>query len=768
VLAFLAGILSVQQMASLPSLSWGWLLLPFGFAAWRWPRFGLPLLFLLVGFLWVTLRAGFLLADRLPTELEGVDLRVEGRIADLPVATERGLRFAFDIERAWWGDRPAGVPRKVQLSIYGSAPALRVGDVWAFTVRLKRPRGFQNPGGFDYEAHLFQQRVRATGYVREHESRRLIAPLGTLADGGVLPVYRLNRFRQLLSGRIQALLPDNKFAPMVTAFANGDDDAIPDDQWQVLTRTGTGHLIAISGMNIGLVAGLVFFMARWLWSLPGKTVLWVPAPLIAAGFALLAALGYAALAGFAIPTQRALVMLAVALGGVFLRRRTSPSILLAAALLAVLLVDPLAAMSPGFWLSFAAVAVILYALSGADAKGWKDRLIAWGRLQWAIAAGLLPLLLFLFQQVSLSGPFANLVAIPVVELIVIPATLLGVACSFLLPDSIAAWPFLLAAQAMSILWILLEQLARVEGALWIQHNPPLWTLGTALVGLLLLLAPRGFPARWLGLVWLLPMFMVRPSLPAPGEAWLSLLDVGQGLSAVVQTTGHTLVYDTGARLSARFDAGRAVVVPFLRNAGVSQVDTLIVSHGDNDHIGGSASLLAAMPVKQLLSSVPERLVGAENCHSGQAWEWDGVRFTILHPQRDSRFTGNNRSCVLRIENRFGAVLIPGDITAKAERDLLLRAAESLHADILVAPHHGSKTSSTEAFLDTVQPQVALMPVGYRNRYRHPHPMVVARYRERGVALDDSASAGAIRVELGHRVLQRSRYRESHRRYWQGE
>jgi len=767
VLAFLAGILLVQQMAALPSLTWAWLLLPLALAAWRWPRFGLPLLFLLAGFLWVTLRAGNLLADRLPGELEGTDLRVEGRIADLPVANEHGLRFAFDVERAWQSDQPVVVPHTLRLSIQDAAPLLRVGDVWAFTVRLKRPHGFQNPGGFDSEAHLFQQRIRATGYVREGAPFRLIAPLGTLADG-LLPGYRLNRIRQVLSGRIQTLLPNDRFAPMITAFANGDDHAIPDDQWQVLTRTGTGHLIAISGMNIGLVAGLVFLVARWLWSLPGVTVLLVPAPQIASAAALLAALGYTALAGFAIPTQRALVMLVVALGGVFLRRRTAPSVLLAVALLAVLLADPLAVMSPGFWLSFAAVAVILYVVSGADAKDWKERLLAWGRLQWAIAVGLLPLLLFLFQQVSMSGPFANLVAIPVVELAVIPATLIGVAGSSILPDSLAAWPFLLAAKAMAILWPMLELLARVEGSQWIQHNPPLWTLAAALVGVLLLLAPRGFPARWLGLVWLLPLFLVRAALPAPGEVRLTLLDVGQGLAVVVQTASHTLVYDTGARLSARFDAGRAVVVPYLRHAGVTRADTLIVSHGDNDHIGGSASLLAAMPVTRILSSVPERLTNAEDCHHGQMWEWNGVRFVMLHPEPDSRLAGNNRCCVLRVESRFGSALLPGDIAAKAERDLLLRTEKQLRADILVVPHHGSKTSSTETFLDTVQPRVALLPVGYRNRYHHPHPLVVTRYRERGIVLEDSATAGAITVEIGHQGLQLSRYREAQRRYWQGE
>jgi len=769
VLAFLAGILLVQQLAALPPLAGAWLLPAFALVAWRWPRIGRPLLFLFAGILWVTVRAGSLLADHLPAALEGTDLRVEGRIADLPVAGERGVRFAFDIERAWRNDQPVSVPRTVQLSIYGATPTLHVGDAWEFTVRLKRPHGFQNPGGFDYEAHLFQLRVRATGYVREHEPSRRIAPLPASLNEGVLAGYRLNRFRQALSERIQTLLPGNRFAPMITAFANGDDDAIPDDQWQVLNRTGTNHLIAISGMNIGLVAGIAFLLVRWLWSLPGVTVLWVPAPLIAAGAALLAALGYAALAGFAIPTQRALVMLAVVLGGVFLRRRTSPSVLLAVALLAVLLVDPLAVMSPGFWLSFAAVAVILYVLSGGTlAKGRTERLAAWGRLQWAIAVGLLPLLLFLFQQVSLSGPIANLVAIPVVEMAVIPATLLGVAGSFFLPDSLAAWPFLFAAQALALLWPLLELLTRVEGTQWAQHSPPLWTLAAAVVGILLLLAPRGVPARWLGVVWLLPMFLVRPAMPAPGELRLTLLDVGQGLSVVVQTAGHTLVYDTGARLSARFDAGRAVIVPFLRHTGVTRVDTLIVSHGDNDHIGGSASLRAAMPVTRVLSSVPERLADAAACQNWQGWEWDGVRFEILHPHQDSSFAGNNLSCVLRIVSPYGRALLPGDIAALAERAILQAREGQLAAEVLVVPHHGSKSSSTTAFLDKVRPRVALLPVGYRNRYHHPHPAVVARYVERGIALQDSATAGAIRLRLDAAGLQIDRYRDTQRRYWHGQ
>jgi competence protein ComEC len=283
----------------------------------------------------------------------------------------------------------------------------------------------------------------------------------------------------------------------------------------------------------------------------------------------------------------------------------------------------------------------------------------------------------------------------------------------------------------------------------------------------MLLAPRGFPARWLGAVWLLPVFLVRPATPAPGEAWLTLLDVGQGLSAVVQTTGHTLVYDTGARLGTRFDAGRAVLVPFLRHAGHGSVDTLVVSHGDNDHIGGSASLLAAMPVHNILSSVPERLPAAEPCLAGQRWAWDAVQFEMLHPAPDDALHGNNRSCVLRVLTRHGRMLLPGDIGARAEHHLLLEREGRLPAEVLVVPHHGSRSSSTPGFIQTVRPQLALLAIGHRNRYRHPHPEVVARYRELGIALDDTASAGAIHVQFQPGGPQVSRFRATHRRYWHG-
>jgi len=763
ILAFLAGVLLVQQFAELPSLAWGWIAVPVAMAALRWPRVALPLLFLLAGFCWATFRAGLVLDRALPDALEGVDLLIEGRIADLPVVQERGTRLVFDVEDARHDGVPVAIPHRVQLSLYGHAPSFHVGDRWQLTVRLRRPHGFQNPGGFDYEAHLFQQRIRATGYIREKPAAKHLAALAD--EPGWLMSYRLNRYRQVLSEHFRVLLDDHPFTGMVTAFANGDDDALRDEHWEILTRTGTSHLVAISGMNIGLVAGIAWFLARWLWSLPGWTVLWVPAPRVAAIGAILAAFAYAALSGFAIPTQRALVMLMAAFAGLLTDRRTSPSVLLMLALFVVLVFDPLAVLAAGFWLSFLAVAVILYAVGSVDGGGWKERLHAWGFVQWAVTLALMPVLLFLFQQVSVVGPIANLLAIPVVEIVVIPATLVGVVASVMLPDVIATLPLQLAARTLEFLWPALEFLSRWHGALWSQHAPPLWALVASLVGAGLLLLPRGYPGRWVGIVWFLPLFLTRPPSPQDGELWVTMLDVGQGLALAVRTANHALVYDTGARFGVRFDAGRSVVVPYLRHEGVRRVDRLIVSHGDNDHIGGAASLRAALPVGQVLSSVPQRLPGAQPCVAGQHWQWDGVRFEFLNPGNGSGLSGNNASCVLRMASSGGRVLLPGDIAARAERRLVHDHPAQLSVDLLVVPHHGSKTSSTESFLDAVRPRVALLPVGYRNRYRHPHPLVAQRYRERGIVLEDSPTAGAIEVRLGRGGMMIRRYRDGHRRYW---
>ena len=741
----------MQQLPALPSLGWALLLLPLALLGWRF-RPLLPLCFFVAGLSWVTLQSQLILKDHLAAELEGQDIWVEGFVADLPKQSEQGLRIEFAVSRASLAGKPVTVPHKIQLNVR-DFQRLQVGDEWGWLVRLKRPHGTQNPGGFDYEGYLFRERIRATGYVRPNAAAQLIS-----SD---VFSYPLGRFRQYVGDGIQRALRDNAFSGVITAFANGDEGGVQDAQWDILQRTGTTHLIAISGMNIGLIAGIAFFFTRWLWAWPGVTVLRLPAQKAAALAAMGAALFYAALAGFAIPTQRALIMLAVVMGAILLQRSARPSQLLATALLLVLVYDPLAVMSAGFWLSFASVAVILLAIHGRLRESkWSQ----WGRMQWVVAMGLLPMMLALFQQTSLSGPLANMLAIPAIELAVIPLTLLGIFTLLILPQAVAALLFQFAAWIMSKLWIALEYFAAMEHTQWTQHAPLYWTLVCALFGLLLLLAPRGLPARWVGGVWLLPMLLIRPAGPTPGEVWFTLLDVGQGLAAVVRTQQHVLVFDTGARLSTRFDMGRAAVIPYLRASGVQTLDMLIVSHKDNDHIGGAPSLLGAFPAKHVLSSVPERLPQAAHCLAGQRWTWDGVDFAILNPANEAA-RGNNASCVLSVTNAYGRILLTGDIESAAEKALINRWGDKLGAKILIAPHHGSKTSSSTEFLQAVHPDLVLIPVGYRNRYRHPHPTVTQRYKEQGIASLASPQQGAITVELRANGMDVSGYRQTHQRYW---
>lgn len=744
----------MQQLPVLPSPWWGLAALPPLILTWRRPFWLIAVLFVF-GVVWATFRAGLILGDRLAPELEGRDLVIVGQVADIPQATEYGFRFLFDIESARLADDSVRVPPRVLLSSSIENVVLRAGERWRLRARLSRPHGFQNPGGFDYEGYLFRNRIRARGYVR------MEFPPERLEDFSAH--YAIDRMRQQLGERIAALVPNSAMAGMVVALANGDQRRIDASHWPVLRATGTVHLVAISGLHITLVGGLAFFLGRYLWALPGVTVQWCPAPVMGAMAALFAASAYAALAGFVVPTQRALIMLAVAMGGILFRRRFATSQLLSAALLLVLLYDPLSVMAFGFWLSFAAVAVILYVASGAgERSSWIYR---WGFLQWAIALGMLPLTLALFQRVSLIAPIANLIAVPVFDMAAAPLTLAGIAALGTLPDVVAAGLFRLAAILLSWLWSVLEFLAELHFGEWVQHAPPAWAFVCALVGVAVLLAPRGWPARWVGVGWLLPLFLVWPPAPAQGEIWFTLLDVGQGLSSVIRTQHHTLVYDTGPRLSETFDTGEAVVVPYLRAHGVASVDILVISHADNDHRGGAESLMRAMTVERVLSSAPALPFASQSCVAGMRWNWDDVEFEMLHPPTDARDRHNNSSCVLVVRSRHGSVLLPGDIEKQTEQYLLAHFGGRLAADILVAPHHGSKTSSHADFVAAVRPAHVLFPVGYRNPYRHPHPAVVRRYTETEARLRDSASAGAIEFRLDEQGIRSSAYRDSHRRYW---
>jgi len=703
------------------------------------------------GFLWALGSAAGILARDLPPAHEGRDRVVEGVVASLPERVGRALRFELDTAGG-----PDAALGRLRLAWYGGSPALAAGERWRLRVRLKRARGFANPGGFDYEGWLFRRRIRVTGYVRAGpESQRVAAAGPGLAAA-----------RQHLAGAIGRALAGHPHRGEVEALALGVRARIPPERWDVLRGTGTAHLMAISGLHVGLVAGLAFALGRALWALAARPAAWLPAARAGVVLALVAALAYAALAGFSVPTRRALVMVAALASGTLLGRSVAGADALAVALAAVLVLDPHAVMASGFWLSFAAVALIFAGLGARPrARGPWWRL---GRVHWVVGVGLLPLGVALFGAHPLLGPVANVLAVPWTGLVIVPLVLAGAATVTLAPAA-GAVLLGLGADAVALGWPLLEGLARRDLMLRPPAAAPAWALAAACCGVLIALLPPATPGRWLAPLWLLPVFLLPVERPAPGAFHFTLLDVGQGLAAVVRTHRHALVYDAGPRYGPRLDAGRAVLVPYLRAAGVRAVDVLVLSHRHRDHTGGAPALRRLLPVAEVIGYAGAP--GAARCAAGRRWHWDGVRFEVLYPApaaaRRPGAAGNDASCVLRVTAPGGALLLPGDVEASAEGALLAAARADLGADVLVAPHHGSATSSSAAWLDAVAPRDALFAVGHRNRFGFPDPQVVGRYRARGVRLFDTARDGALRYrfEPGRGVIGPLRERAVSRRFW---
>ncbi len=513
-----------------------------------------------------------------------------------------------------------------------------------------------------------------------------------------------------------------------------------------------------------MLSGLVFALIYRLWRQSARLTLLLPARKPAALAGLLAALAYALLSGYSVPAQRTVYMLAAVAAALWLSRVFAPTQILAAALLAVLLFDPWAVLSPGFWLSFGAVALIFYVTAHRlRAAHW---LRQYGQVQWATTIGLVPALLALFQQVSLVAPIANAVAIPLVSLVVVPLTLAGI----LLP---LGWLLQLAHMTMSLCMLMLEWLDGLPDAVWTQHAPPAWAIVLGMAGALWCLLPKGFPARWLGLLSMLPMFLLPPQPPPSGAIRLIIFDVGQGLAVAAQTHEHALLYDTGPAFSSEADSGNRILVPALRGMGIARLDQLILTHDDTDHTGGALSVMQAIPVAALTSSLPDnspltQTHNPQRCSAGQSWDWDGVHFELLHPSAPSyaeqKISKNKRGCVLRISTGIHSVLLAADIEKDAEAILLQHAAQ-LPATMLVVPHHGSKTSSTPGFVAAVHPRYAVFTMGYRNRYGHPKAEVVERYRAINSELLRSDQDGAVIVSMDDQNFSVERYRKTHARYW---
>jgi competence protein ComEC len=725
-------------------------------------------------------RADRRLADALPQAWEGEDIAIVGVVDDLPRQVPQGRRFAFAIERV----ETAGthVPRRISLAWQVGwpdaergveVPDLRAGERWRLTVRLRRPHGNVNPGGFDLEAWLLERNLRATGYVRVGGGNERI---GAFAGR---PLDYVQRARERIRDRIARALPGQPHAAVLVALAIGDQSGLDDRQWSVFNRTGTGHLISVSGLHVTVFAWLAGGAALALARRSTRLTSRVPARRVAAVFGLGAAFGYVLLAGAEVPAQRTLAMLAVSTVGLWLARPGTGPVVWLWALVAVLAIDPWAVLAPGFWLSFCAVGLLIYAGSHAEAaapgrliRRTLAKLADAARAQWAITLGLVPLSLALFQQVSLIGPLANAVAIPAVTFAIVP---LALAAAFAPVDA----PWQLAHALLSPLMALLEVLAALPGAAWAQHAPPGWAIGLGVAGVLLCLAPCGIPGRALGTLAIAPLFVVLPAPPPHGTFRMTVLDVGQGTAIVVRTAAHALLYDSGPSWNGTVDAGGRIVAPWLRAEGVRRLDAMLVSHRDSDHSGGALSVLAAVPVGVLLTSLEDTHAIVEEhekrgphlrCRAGQRWTWDGVRFELLFPDpphyADAYRKPNDLSCVLRVVAPGGSVLIAGDVEATSEVDLVVERRDQLPADVLVVPHHGSRTSSTPSFVEAVAPRHAVFTVGYRNRFGHPRADVAARYTAVGAALHRTDRTGALTFTFGaDAIAEPHAARSAGRRYW---
>ena len=777
IVAFVAGVMYLQLQGHLPSAAGLWGLPLLSAAVWslprqgRWHRLrqgGLAIVCFAAGFFYAALLAQHRLDDSLPRSWEGRDIELSGVVSSLPAATEHGQNFEFDVERVLTAE--AAVPHRLQLSTYavgfkGKALAdairVRAGQRWLWTVRLRRPHANQNPHVMDMEAVWFAQNIRALGAVRGGETHRL------LSERVAQPQYLIDRLRENIADRIDRVLAGKPYAGVLKALAIGDQSAIPVAQWQLYQRTGITHLISISGSHVTALSGLMFAVVYGMWRRSVRLVLWLPARHAAAAGGALTATAYVLLAGFGVPAQRTLYMIWVVALALWSGRTIASGRILAWALLVVVLLDPWAVMAAGFWLSFGAVAVLLFATGARVGKlHW---LREWWQTQWAVTLALAPILLLLFGQLSTVSPLANLFAIPLVEMLITPLVLLGSLPGL---DAPLHWAHDLMAAAAWLLQIL------ASWPLWQQAEPDRWAAVLAAAGALWWLLPRGFPARWLGAVWMLPALLTQAPQPAPGALWVSTIDVGQGLAVLLRTAHYALLFDTGPRYNANADSGSRIILPFLRGEGVTRIDDLILSHDDNDHTGGAVSVLNGMRVARIITSLPPshaiftHYTGQlQACIAGRQWVRDGVYFEMLHPvvesYSDPTLKDNHRGCVIKAASDGGSVLLTADIEAPDEAQILAMEPAALPATLLVAPHHGSGTSSTPAFIAAVHPRWTIFPVGYRNRFGHPRSDVVARYKAAGSGLWRSDEDGRVEVRFTPGAApQIGAWRQTQRHYWQ--
>jgi len=788
-IAFVAGVCALQLQAELPSPAWLGASAVAGIGAamvalrGRMAASAAVVLLcagaMLAGWSYAGVRAHPRIADALPFADEGRDVEVTGVVASLPVRLERGLRFEFDVESH---ALDAAVPSRLLLGWYDAGRVVQPGERWRFVVRLRRPHGTLNPAGYDFEAWMFERGLRASGYVRsgtQPAPQRLQAMVWT-------PLLAVERARAWLRERLEEQLrtpggTSSEWNGVLVALVLGDQRAIARDQWTLFNRTGIAHLVSISGLHITMIAALAGAIVGLAWRrVPALLARW-PAQMAGIAAGLLAALGYALLAGWGVPAQRTVLMLAAVAAAWLARGRMTPGVALALAAFVVCIMDPWAVTAAGFWLSFGAVATIVWVVQG---RPLPRRAVAWAvlktaaRVQIAVTLALIPATVLLFQQMSLVAPLANAVAIPLVSWVVTPLALLGAAFAALpWPLATIAYPLLAIAGAVfDGLAVVLQALAAPAWAAFAVPVPPPALVALAIAGVAWLLAPPGWPLRAAGAVALLPLFVWPGERPADGALWVTALDVGQGTAVVVETRDRTWLYDAGPRYSQQSDAGERIVLPYLRSRGIAALDGFVVSHLDQDHSGGAASILRNLLVRRVLSSVAsEHAVlngaAAERCAAGlQIEDGHGLDVLVLHPAAADYDavppkSSNAMSCVVLMQHGGTRLLLTGDIPLAAEAALLATGAD-LRAHWMLVPHHGSRSSSGSELLAAVQPQTAAVQAGYRNRFGHPDPQVRQRYAAHGAHLVRSDEAGAAQWRFGPHGEPRMRaWRATAVRYW---
>jgi competence protein ComEC len=697
------------------------------------------LLTVTLGFMYVNWQVINFSNNYIPAKLEGKKLLVIGKVKDvIKKRTSQTLIVEavkiYDDHYNRLFIRPT-----IKVTLYKNQADILPGQIWSFATKLKQPRNYANPGSFDIEKFMFAAKIHAVGYVTPGQTK--------LLSSHFTPVDYIQILRLKISQFIDQ--QDYHYGAIIKALTIGVN-SLPVEQKLVFQNTGLAHVLAISGLHIGLIAMLIYKLTKRLTS---KYNLRIYLTIMSAAL-------YSALAGFSIPTQRALIMLCVVFIAKLLQRHVSSFNTLAIALLLILLWEPLCILSIGFWLSFFAVAAILYLSS----SGKKLSLLKFNIL---ITIAMAPLTLLFFSKAPLISPISNFIFIPLISMLIVPSCFLAALSLLMINKHLACLIFGMVNNFFVFMWPLLTKLSHAPIYELTISEQQYINLLIAGIGLAYLLYPKKLPLKPLALICILPLYFYHPASIPYGEVKFTQLDVGQGACSVIQTTKHTIIYDTGPKRFG-FDAGSQVLVPFLKHEHIKNIDLLIISHADNDHIGGTEALFANIPVKKLLAGETEKLekYPMELCHRGQSWVMDEVKFEILHPDQLSlNKKRNDKSCVLKITSKSDkTIMITGDIEKKSEQQLLAAYEQDLATDVLIAPHHGSRTSSSKEFLQVVKPRLAIFPTGYKNRYGHPKLDTIQRYRAINTQVFDTSYTGAISFVTTD-VLKLSCYRLEHKKFW---